>query len=171
MTCYLDCEADIRWNFDYRDLYERSVEAVLDEEECPYEALVSLLVTDDAGISEINYEMRNINSPTDVLSFPMTELPAPSDFTKCEEQPDYFDPESGELLLGDIVISAERVEAQAKEYGHDIQREFSFLIVHSMLHLCGYDHIEDSDRILMEERQKIIMERLSKDFPLLAVKG
>ena len=170
MTCNLDCEVDIKWDFDHTQLYERSVEAVLDAENCPYETCVSLLVTDDAGILDINYEMRNINSPTDVLSFPMTELPAPSDFTKCEEHPDYFDPESGELLLGDIVISAERAEAQAEEYGHDIQREFSFLIVHSMLHLCGYDHIEETDRILMEERQKIIMERLSEDFPLLAVK-
>ena len=170
MTCLFDSEVDIKWDFDYRNLYERSVEAVLEEENCPYETCVSLLVTDDSEICDINYEMRNINSPTDVLSFPMTELPEPSDFTDAEDHSDYFDPESGELILGDIVISAERCEAQAEEYGHDIQREFSFLIVHSMLHLCGYDHMEESDRILMEERQKIIMERLCKDFPLLAVK-
>ena len=170
MTYLFDSEIDISWDFDYRALYERSVETVLDMENCPYEVCVSLLITDDTGICDINYEMRNINSPTDVLSFPMTELPAPSDFSEAEDHPDYFDPESGELLLGDIVISAGRAEAQAEEYGHDIQREFSFLIVHSMLHLCGYDHMEDTDRTLMEERQKIIMERLSEDFPLLAVK-
>ena len=170
MTCLFDCEIDIDWDFDYMKLYEDCVEAVLDEEKCPYETSVSLLVTDDREMEEINYENRNINSSTDVLSFPMTELPAPSDFSDAEEHPDYFDPESGELMLGDIVISADHVKAQAEEYGHDIQREYAFLIVHSMLHLCGYDHMEEDDRILMEERQKVIMERMCHDHPKLAVR-
>ena len=169
MTCLFDHEVEIDWDFDCVKLYESCVLAVLDEEKCPYETEVSLLVTDDNEICEINFENRNINEATDVLSFPMTELSSPSAFEEAEDHPDYFDPESGELILGDIVISIDHVKAQAEEYGHDIQREFAFLIVHSMLHLCGYDHMEDNDRILMEERQKIIMKKLSDDFPKLAV--
>lgn len=169
MTCQFDTEVDIAWEWDYKELFRRSVAAVLDEENCPYEAAVSLLVTNDEEISDINYEMRNILSSTDVLSFPMVEYQSPSDFSGLEDRPDVFDPETGELILGDIVISYDHVLAQAAEYGHDVQREFSFLIVHSMLHLCGYDHMEDNDRILMEERQKIIMSKLSDDFPKLAV--
>ncbi len=169
MTFNFDSEIDIEWDFDYRKLYESSVVAVLDEENCPYEASVSLLITDDDEIQRINFENRNINSSTDVLSFPMIEYDSPSDFSHLEEMADAFDPERGELLLGDIVISADHVNAQAEEYGHDIQREYAFLIVHSMLHLCGYDHIEEDDRTVMEERQKIIMKKLSDDFPKLAV--
>ncbi len=169
MTCLFDTEVDITWDFDCVKLYESCVDAVLFAENCPYEVSVSLLVTDDEEIKEINFENRNILAATDVLSFPMLEFEEPSDFSKVEEHSDDFDPETGELMLGDIVISADRAAAQAHEYGHDIQREFAFLIVHSMLHLCGYDHIEEADRLLMEERQKIIMEALSGDFPKLIV--
>ena len=164
-----DTEVDITWDFDFAKLYERCVEEALEAEGCPYEASVSLLVTDDTQICQINFENRNINAPTDVLSFPMIGFGQPSDFSDLEEDPENFDPETGELLLGDIVLSADRIETQAREYGHDIQREYAFLIVHSMLHLCGYDHIEENDRRSMEERQKIIMERLAGDFPKLAV--
>ena len=170
MTCLFECETDIKWDFDYLKLYEDCVKAVLDSEGCPYETSVSLLVTDDDGICEINFDNRNINSSTDVLSFPMAEYDTPSDFSHLEEDAGAFDPESGELLLGDIVISADHVNAQAYEYGHDIQREFAFLIVHSMLHLCGYDHMEEDDRILMEERQRVIMEELSHDHTKLTVR-
>ena len=169
MTCLFDCEVDFEPGFDYMKLYESVVDAVLDEEGCPYETTVSLLLTNDEEIQKINKENRNIDASTDVLSFPMVEYKKPADFSSLEESGDDFDPESGELLLGDIVLSVDHVKAQAKEYGHDIQREYAFLLVHSMLHLCGYDHMEDNDRILMEERQKIIMKKLSDDFPKLAV--
>ena len=169
MTCLFDCETEIDWGFDYLKLFEAAVAASLEAEGCPYEVTVSLLITDDDGIRQINKENRDIDSPTDVLSFPMIEYTRPSDFSKMEEAGDVFDPESGELMLGDIVLSADRVAAQAEEYGHDIQREFAFLTVHSMLHLCGYDHMNDTDRELMEERQKIIMESLYDDFPKLKV--
>ena len=93
----------------------------------------------------------------------------PSDFSKSEQDISAIDPETGEVNLGDIVLSAERVISQAESFGHDGPTEYAFLRVHSMLHLCGYDHIEDDDRKLLEERQKIIMDKLSDDFPKLAV--
>ena len=169
MTHLFDSEVDIDWKFDYMLLYEKAADAVLDAEGCPYEADVSLLITDDNGIRQINKENRRIDSATDVLSFPMIEYDSPSDFSHLEDDGENFDPETGELMLGDIVLCADRVDWQAKEYGHDLQREFAFLIVHSMLHLCGYDHIDDQDRELMEERQKIIMQSMYDDFPKLKV--
>ncbi len=170
MTCLFESEVDIDWDFDHIGLYESVVDHALTAEGCPYEATVSLLVTDDETIRQINSENRGIDRATDVLSFPMTEYDKPADFAQAESCGDSFDPESGELLLGDIVLSKDRIEAQAKEYGHDVQREYAFLIVHSILHLCGYDHMNDSDRKIMEERQKIIMEGLYDDFPKLKVK-
>ena len=169
MTCLFDSEVDIRWDFDYMKLYEGAADAALAAEGCPYEATVSLLMTDDAGIRQINKDTRNIDSATDELSFPMQNYKEPSDFSDKEEDSENFDPETGELILGDIVLSYDHIESQARSYGHDIQREFAFLIVHSMLHLLGYDHMEESDRKLMEERQKIIMESLYDDFPKLDV--
>ena len=169
MNYLIDCSAELSWDFDYMTLYERAADAVLTAENCPYEVTVSLLITDDEEIRKINATSRNIDSATDVLSFPMLEFSSPSDFSGAEDDPSDFDPETGELVLGDIVISAERTEKQASRYGHSLQREFAFLIVHSMLHLCGYDHIEDEDRVIMEERQKIIMQSLYDDFPALSV--
>ena len=169
MTCLFDTEVEIGFDFDYLKLYERAVEAVLTAEGCSTDISVSLLMTDDESIRQINRDNRDLDEATDVLSFPMLEFDAPSDFDNIGNEPWDVDPESGELLLGDMVISQDHVVAQARQYGHDVQREFAFLIVHSMLHLCGYDHIEESDRELMEERQKIIMESLYNDFPKLVV--
>jgi len=91
----------------------------------------------------------------------MNEYENPGDYSDIESIPDAFDPESGELLLGDIVLSQDHILKQAEEYGHSVLREFAFLIVHSLLHLTGYDHIEEDDRIIMEERQRVIMDALS----------
>ena len=99
----------------------------------------------------------------------MLTFDSPSDFSEIRLEPGDTDQETGEVFLGDIVISRDHVIRQADDFGHDIQREFAFLIVHSMLHLCGYDHMEEDDRILMEERQKLIMESLYDEFPKLAV--
>ena len=84
----------------------------------------------------------------------------PGDFSFVEEEAEAFNPESGELMLGDIVISKEKVLAQAEAYGHSPKREFAFLIAHSMLHLFGYDHMEEEERLVMEERQREIMEKV-----------
>lgn len=171
MTFLFDSEVDIDFDFDYIKLYEDVASACLDYEKCPYETEVSLLITDDEEIRELNCENRDIDKSTDVLSFPMNEFEAPGDFGDYIYQNGVFSPESGELLLGDIVLSIDHIRSQAFEYGHSIQREYAFLIVHSMLHLCGYDHIEESERLIMEDRQKAVMESLYKDYPALIVEN
>ena len=119
------------------------------------------LLTENAQIHEMNLEQRGIDRPTDVLSFPMIEYEEPGDFSVIdEESAEAFNPESGELMLGDIVISKEKVLSQAEEYGHLPKREYAFLIAHSMLHLFGYDHMVDEERVVMEAKQKEIMEKV-----------
>ena len=160
MTYGYEDETGTSFDFDQMDVYRRAVDTVLDLEGCPYEAEVSLLITDDASIREINRDQRGIDAPTDVLSFPMVQYAHPGDFSGVEDMDDCFNIETGELMLGDIVLSIDRVRSQAEEYGHSIMREVAFLIVHSMLHLIGYDHIEEEDRILMEDRQRKVMDIL-----------
>lgn len=104
---------------------------------------INVLVTDDAGIQIINKESRNLDKPTDVLSFPMFPLEAgnpPSDWTE------YVDPETGLVPLGDMCISLERAIAQAQEFGHSTRREVGYLTIHSMLHLLGYDHLDEGEQ-------------------------
>jgi len=161
MTINFEYEASQPLDFDYESLQKRVVEACLDYEECPYESEVSILLTDDDQIQQINQEFRKINAPTDVLSFPSIEYITPGDFSKLEENiAESFHPETGELLLGDIVISVDRAKIQAKEYGHSIEREIAFLTAHSMFHLFGYDHMEEVERIRMEVKQNNVLEKL-----------
>lgn len=154
----------IEWNCgeDVREAYEpmirRMAELVLEAEQCPFEAEISIVLTDDEEICQVNREFRQVDGATDVLSFPMQEYDEPGDFSGLIEEAGCFHPETGELLLGDIMLSIERARAQAEEYGHSLEREVAFLIVHSMLHLCGYDHMEEEERERMEERQRLIME-------------
>lgn len=160
MTLYYEEEGDVNLPLDGKDLAETVINAALDYAQCPYEAEVNLLLTENDMIQEMNKEFRSIDRATDVLSFPMAEYETPGDFVSLEEQTDCFDPESGELLLGDIVISKEKVLEQAEEFGHSVKREYAFLIAHSMLHLFGYDHIEDEERAVMEEKQREILDQL-----------
>lgn len=161
MTIHIEEETSIPFAFDYCALTERVVLGALDYIACPYEAEVNVLFTDNASIREINRENRDIDAPTDVLSFPIGEYLVPGQFdTLEEEQPDVFHPDTGELMLGDIVISVERVMSQAEEYGHSAERELGFLLAHSILHLCGYDHMEEEERLEMEEKQRQIMDTL-----------
>ena len=161
MTITIEEEAKIPFSFDYKELTERVINGALDFIECPYEAEVSVLFTDNASIREINRENRDIDAPTDVLSFPIGEYSVPGYFdTLEEEQPEVFHPETGELMLGDIVISVERVVSQAEEFGHSQERELGFLLAHSVLHLCGFDHMEEEERFVMEEKQRQIMDTL-----------
>ena len=159
MTLYIEEEGSVVLPFDVKETAELIVKTALDCEECPYEAEVNLLLTDDEAIHEMNREHRHIDRPTDVLSFPMIEYETPGDLSGIEESADAFDPGTGELMLGDIVISKDRVFAQAEEYGHSVRREYAFLIAHSMLHLLGYDHMDEEERKVMEDRQREIMEK------------
>ena len=134
----------------------------MDTEKCPYEAQVSLLLTDNEGIREFNNQTRGLDKPTDVLSYPNVEYEVPSDFDVVEEQEaDCFDPDTGELILGDIIISVEKVDQQAKEYGHSQKREFAFLVAHSMLHLCGYDHMTPQEEQVMIRKQEEVLQSLN----------
>lgn len=160
MTITIEYEAEKQLDLPYEDIIRDVVNESLDYEKCPYEAEVNVILTDNQAIQEINREHRQIDAPTDVLSFPMVDYEAPSDFDHVEDAvEDYFNPETGELMLGDIVISVDKVEEQAEKYGHSQTRELAFLVAHSMLHLCGYDHMEEEERLLMEARQNEILER------------
>lgn len=160
MNFYWEEEGCISLPFDMEETARAVMEEALVFVGCPYEAEVNLLLTTDDEIQAMNREFRRIDAPTDVLSFPLLEYDVPGDFSGFEENIDAFDPESGELMLGDIVISKNKVLRQAEEYGHSPRREFAFLIAHSMLHLFGYDHMEDTERLVMEQKQREILEHV-----------
>ena len=122
-------------------LLRRTVKAALAAEQVECDCEINILLTDDEGIREVNRDMRDIDRATDVLSFPMFDL-VPG------EHPDEFDadPDTGLVPLGDMCISVERAHAQAEEYGHSFQREICYLCVHSVLHLLGYDHLDEGEQ-------------------------
>ena len=160
MTLLFEEEGKLKLDLPCEELAKQVIEASMDYVDCPYEAEINLLLTMNEEIHEMNRNFRQIDRATDVLSFPMVEYEQAGDFTSIEEQMDLFHPDTGELMLGDIVISKEKVISQAEEYGHSVKREFAFLITHSMLHLFGYDHMEEEDRADMERMQKEILEQL-----------
>lgn len=125
---------------------------VLMSEECDFDAEISVTLVDNESIREINAEQRNIDRPTDVLSFPMLEFD--EDGVACAD----YDTDGDFIILGDIVISMERAQEQAQEYGHSFIRELAFLTAHSMLHLLGYDHINspEEERIMCEKQEAVL---------------
>lgn len=158
MTFYIENETDIIFDFDIEEVAVKAAERVLETEGCPYETEISLLITDNEGIRQYNRDYRNTDRPTDVLSFPNIEYNEPAGFAIVEEnEADYFQPDTGELILGDIIISADKVIEQAESYGHSRLREFAFLVTHSMLHLCGYDHMEAGEADIMEKKQEAVL--------------
>lgn len=162
MTVNIEDEYNTPFNVDVEGVARQVIEEALEHEKCPYETEVNLLLTDDEGIHEMNREHRGIDRPTDVLSFPMLEYETPADFAFVEEdQADCFNPETGELVLGDIIISVDKVIEQAEKYGHSRTREYAFLIAHSMLHLFGYDHMVPEEAREMEAKQAAILESLN----------
>lgn len=161
MSFYLEEEVEVNFNFDYKELAKKVIDYCLESQNFPYDAEINLTLTDNAGIHIINKEYRDIDRPTDVLSFPMLSYNEAGDFSFLEdENDDDFNPDTGEAILGDIIISVDKVKEQANEYGHSESREFAFLITHSMLHLFGYDHIEKEDAVIMEPLQKKILDEL-----------
>lgn len=135
-----------------------AVSAALAAEGVEIPCEVDILLTDDEGIHQINQEMRGVDRPTDVLSFPMFQLTPGS-----KPLPEWADLETGLVPLGDMAISLERARAQAQEYGHSVQRELSYLAVHSVLHLLGYDHLDEGEqKRLMREREEKILSELNQ---------
>lgn len=135
-------------------LVRKVAESALKAEGVAEDCILSVLLTDDEGIRRINREFRGLDRPTDVLSFPMNDLIAGQfDPAQCER-----DPETGEILLGDMVLSIPRCEEQGEEFGHGYNREVQYLTVHSVLHLLGYDHVDEGPmKKQMRAREKLIM--------------
>lgn len=155
-----ECETDISLELDCEALAKKVAQSVLELENCPYDSQVNLVLTDNSGIHEVNRQFRGIDAPTDVLSFPMIPFETPADYQILDQDESFFDLDTDELLLGDIMISAERVISQAEDYGHSIKREFCFLVAHSMLHLLGYDHMVPEEAAIMEQKQEAALEKL-----------
>ena len=138
----LRCENGQKCPLSLRFRIRRAALAVLAAEEVDEPCDLSVLLTDDAGIHVINWEFRQVDKPTDVLSFPMGDV----------------DPQNGRLLLGDMVLNVDRAKAQGEEFGHGPEHELSYLTVHSVLHLLGYDHVDEGEmKRAMRAREKVIM--------------
>lgn len=161
MTITIERETDVDFSFDYESLAKEVINFTIDYEKFPFEAEVNLLLVDNERIHEINKEYREIDRPTDVLSFPLLSYEKAGVFDAIEENDDNFNPDTGEVMLGDIIISVDKVKEQANAYGHAPRREFAFLIVHSMLHLFGYDHITPEEAAFMENKQKEILKEMN----------
>lgn len=150
-------ESDLEEEFPYAPLLNQVITAALEAEGVKAPCEVDVLITDDEGIHQINLEQRKIDRPTDVLSFPMfnyTPGNPPVDDTDA-------DPATGLTPLGDMVISLERAREQAAEYGHSVERELSYLAVHSVLHLLGYDHMDEGEeKARMRAREEAILSNL-----------
>ena len=139
-----------------RSFLRRVIRTALAEQGVDFPCEVDVLVTGDAGIHAINLEMRGVDRPTDVLSFPEFEL-TPGELPGAEDA----DPGTGYVPLGDMVISLERVKAQAKEYGHANRRELAYLAVHSVLHLLGYDHEQGGlEEVRMREKEETVLTQI-----------
>ena len=135
-------------------LIKKAVRMALDAEGIRVPCILSVMLTDEEGIRAVNREFRNVDSATDVLSFPLNELtPGAFDPEACER-----DLDTGAILLGDMMISLPRCEKQGEEYGHGFDREIRYLTVHSVLHLLGYDHLDEGEqKRRMREREKEIV--------------
>lgn len=147
---YLDLES----NDKYKEIIKRVIEQCFKEEKIENSKLyISITLTNPEHIHEINKQYRNVDRATDVLSFPMFEKKEIDEKIKNND----FEHED---VLGDIVISIEKVEEQAKEYGHSFEREFAYMLVHGFYHLMGYDHIEDDDKVIMRKKEEIVLNKL-----------
>ena len=160
MSTILNNELEEELDKNYVEIINKVIAKSLEQERCPYETQISVTITDNNNIKKINKEYRDMDKPTDVLSFPLIDFSSPSNFDEITEDNDeWFDLDTGELMLGDIIISLERAKQQALEYGHSIQREIGFLTAHSMLHLMGYDHmIQEEEQVMFSKQQQILNE-------------
>lgn len=142
-------------------LIEKAIQRTMEYENFKHPYEISVLITDNEGIKSINNQYRNIDRETDVLSFPMIDFNSDYDpLEDIESDIEYINPDSGDIVLGDIVISFEKALSQSIEYGHSLEREISFLTVHSSLHLLGYDHERDFEAITMRSKEEDILKSL-----------
>ena len=145
---------DISWEIDEEKRLENMIietaKTALELEGAKCDIDLSVVITDNENIREINNEQRKIDKATDVLSFPGYEKDELEDLKKGDEL----------VYIGDIVISKEKVEEQAIEYGHSFEREFCYLVAHGMLHLMGYDHMVESDKVVMRGKEEEVMKKL-----------
>ena len=142
------------------NIIRKCIHATLDAERISVPCEINVLITDDAGIQIVNRETRELDKPTDVLSFPMFQLEPGNPPTDWME---YQDPDSGLVPLGDMCISLERAVAQAQEFGHSTRREVGYLTIHSMLHLLGYDHLDEGEmKRQMRAREEAIAASIPK---------
>ncbi|MCY6371814.1 rRNA maturation RNase YbeY [Clostridium ganghwense] len=142
---------------------EEIINYALKEEEVHISTEVSVIFIDNENIRELNKEQRNIERVTDVLSFPMLDYSEGQVYKEVYEHNNFHDADlhEGQLILGDIVLSLERAKEQSEEYGHSFMREVCYLTVHSVLHLLGYDHMIDEDKIRMRKREEEILENFN----------
>ena len=156
MNHELIIETEVEGAEPYADLLRQVIPAALEAEGVAVPWEVDVLFTDDEGIHQINLEQREVDRPTDVLSFPMFDL-QPGEHPTEEDA----DPGTGLVPLGDMVISLERAQAQGEEYGHGTRREVAYLAVHSVLHLLGYDHMDEGPmKARMRAREEAILQQL-----------
>ena len=160
------------FDFDAEEVASQIIQKVMELENCLYEVEINILLTDDASIGKLNAMYREKDGATDVLSFPVSSreelqkifsydfIMTEETDIESEEFDSSFNPESGNLILGDIVISVETLLRQASEYGHTVKREFAFLMVHGVLHLLGYGHADEEESLVMEKKQNQILEEL-----------
>ena len=154
MTHQIILEAEVDVPSGVPERIESVICAALDAQNVTLPCEISVLLTDDEGIHQVNLDMREVDRPTDVLSFPMFELE--SGVPPAGEE--YLDPATGTCPLGDMCISLERAAAQAREFGHSLERELCYLTVHSVLHLLGYDHLDEGPmKARMREREEAIL--------------
>ena len=158
MNVLFETEVEVGFDFAYEELTRDVIRETLRSEHFPENVEVSLLLTDAKAVHEMNRDYRGIDSTTDVLSFPLIDFSTPAVLSD-EADPGLTDPDTGNYLLGDIVLNYERVLSQAKEYGHSVRREYAFLIAHSMLHLLGYDHMDEGE---MKKQMRCREEEIAK---------
>lgn len=155
MDIYIDDRYDGEFIDDLEEIINKSAKMVIEHEEFDLDVEISVSIVDNNEIRQINKEFRGIDKETDVLSFPLLEYDENGNYISED-----FSEDDENILLGDIIISWDKVISQAEEYGHGLERELGFLVVHSMLHLLGYDHEEPEQEKEMFALQDVILNKI-----------
>ena len=159
MKCWFTWEVEMKARPQIEALLEKVLSKGLEMEGITIPVEVSVTITTPEEVHALNKEYRGIDRTTDVLSFPMVEFDS-DDLNACISQSEW-DPDEDCVMLGDIILNYDQALAQAEEYGHSAKRELSFLTIHSLLHLLGYDHMEQEEELIMREHQEQVLEALS----------